>query len=130
MTLKHPDNALRRLGCERQVLRDVGLKSEMDRDAFKGCAQRIAAAGTTQLADPGTSTSERHRLLDTAGALARYFVANVSSLHSNNFYEGVGALAWVPATEVHSSGCYPGGVCSDAARMIMLVVDEFAVMCC
>ncbi len=87
------------------MLRDVGLKSEMDRDAFKGCAQRVAASGTAQAADPGrTPVAERGQLLDTAGALARYFVANVSSLHSNNFYEGVGALAWVPATKVQTSG--------------------------
>ena len=96
---------LQRLSNGRQVLRDVGLKSEMDRDAFKGCAQRIAAAGTSQLADPGTPAAERHRLLDTAGALARYFVANVSGLHSNNFYEGIGALSWVPATKVQPMGC-------------------------
>ena len=93
-----------RLAYERQVLRDVGLKSEMERDAFKGCAQRIAATGTAQLAEPGTPAAERGQLLVTAGALARYFVANVSSLHSNNFYEGVGALAWVPATKVQTLG--------------------------
>ena len=107
-----PPIMLRRHRCDRQVLRDVGLKSEMDRDAFKGCAQRMATTVTAQLADPGTPAAERGRLLDTAGALARYFVANVSSLHSNNFYEGVGALAWVPATKVQMLGCIPEALAS------------------
>ena len=87
-----------------QVLREVGLKSEIDRDAFLACARRVAAAGA-KLADPSTPAAERQQLLDTAGALARYFVANVSSLHSNNFYEGLGALAWVPATQVPPGAC-------------------------
>ena len=77
----------------------MGLKSEMDRDAFLASARRIAVSGA-KLADSATPASERQAVLDTAGALARYFVANVSSLHSNNFYEGLGALPWVPASKV------------------------------
>ena len=77
----------------------MGLKSEMDRDAFLACARRMAASGA-KLADAATPVTERHALLDTAGALARYFVANVSSLHSNSFYEGLSALPWVPASKV------------------------------
>jgi hypothetical protein len=75
----------------------------MDRDAFLASAQRVAGAGA-KLADPANPTTERHALLDTAGALARYFVANVSSLHSNSFYEGLGALPWVPASKVRRMG--------------------------
>lgn len=85
-----------------QILKDVGLRSEMDRDTFTSCAERIAASGRRLAAD-GTSATERHEILDTAAALARYFVANVSSLHSNNFYEGIGAVSWVPATKVRKT---------------------------
>ena len=83
-----------------QILEDVGLRSEMNRDTFTACAKRIAASGV-KLDAPNTPAAERHTVLDTAAALARYFVANVSSLHSNNFYEGIGALPWVPATKVY-----------------------------
>lgn len=82
-----------------QILKDVGLRSEMDRGTFTSCAQRIAVNGA-RLAEAGTSAAERHEILDTAAALARYFVANFSSLHSNSFYEGIGAVPWVPATKV------------------------------
>ena len=83
-----------------QILKDVGLRSEMNRDTFTACAKRIAASGV-KLDAPNTPAAERHTVLDTAAALARYFVANVSSLHSNNFYEGIGALPWVSATKVY-----------------------------
>ena len=110
----------------RQVLRDVGLKSELDRDAFLACARRVAAAGAS-LADHSTPAGERHQLLDTAGALARYFVANVSSLHSNNFYEGLGALAWVPATKVQKRGLQltPIGLCGvdpETHRVVLCIL--------
>ena len=114
-----------------QILREVGLRSEMDRGTFTSCAQRIAASGA-RLADAGTSAAERHDILDTAAALARYFVANVSSLHSNSFYEGIGAVPWVPATKVRAGGARvqgPRPTSSFYCIRNMLHVTELILFC-
>ena len=66
---------------------------------FTACAQRIAQTGAA-LALSDTSATERRETLDTAEALARYLVANVSSMHSSDFYEGIRGIPWVPATKV------------------------------
>lgn len=95
----HKSNHLIRASLVPQILKDVGLCSEMDRDMFSSCVERIAASGK-RLSVAGTSATERHEILDTAAALARYFVANFSSLHAKDFFEGIGALPWVPGTMV------------------------------
>ena len=82
-----------------QILRDVGLLSEMTRSTFTTYARRTADSGP-RLALATTDAGERRAILDAAEALARYLVASIGSLHSNDFYNSIGNIPWVPATEV------------------------------
>lgn len=101
-TFKHPKKPPPLITrVESQILKDVGLLSEMTRTTFTACARCTAESGL-KLALATTDAAERRTILDAAEALARYLVASIGSLHSNDFYNTIRNIPWVPATKVRN----------------------------
>ena len=80
-----------------QVLRAIGLKSEIDTPIFLACACEVDSRGK-QL--QGADASTRSRTMEAAASLAAHFAENASMLHSPELYAGLAPLAVVPAVRV------------------------------
>ena len=83
-----------------QVLRAIGLRSEIDIPTFLACAQEVGSQGQRVLGS--ADTAARSHTLDTAAMLAEHYAENASLLHGPQLYTGIANLAFVPATQVRT----------------------------
>ena len=88
------------------MLRELGLRSEVDAQTFIACAREVEALGAqlglTAGAAPtpdASTTAQRAELLETARLLATHLSDNAASFHTGDFYDTVCSIAYVPATQ-------------------------------
>ena len=80
-----------------QVLKAIGLQSEIDTALYLTCAREVDSRGKQLSAGDATA---RLRIMAAARALAAHLDENASALHSNELYSGLAPLAVAPATRV------------------------------
>lgn len=85
------------LPCHAQVLKAVGLQSEIDTALYLTCAREVDSRGKQLSAGDAAA---RLRTMAAARALAAHLDENASVLHSNELYSGLAPLAVAPATRV------------------------------
>ncbi len=82
-----------------QVLREVGMKGEVDADTFRLCAQRVAESYAAA-PDSHAPEAAAGAAMKAAEMLAAHLAAKADDLFAPHLFHMLGAIAFVPATQV------------------------------
>ncbi len=92
------------------MLRELGLRKEVDAPTFIACAREVEALGAqlgltaSAAPSPAASTAaQRAELLETARLLTTYLSDNAASLHTSDFYSTMCTIKYVPAIQANPS---------------------------
>lgn len=80
-----------------QVLRALGLKSDIDSDAFVAIAQRIDGRWRELEADSAADSAAREEAWQAAKEAAEHLREHAEGLHGRDLYERLKPLAFFPA---------------------------------
>lgn len=81
-----------------QVLKAVGLKTEVDKETFVRIAERIEADWDASAS--GQDAAAKDEVWGTAMEAAKYFKEFSTSLHGDELYRQLQGIAFMPATQV------------------------------
>ena len=85
-----------------QVLRAVGLQTELSQDVFKAAAQAVQAQynAVQQQQERAPQPGQLEDILETGALLTQHYIGNTGTYHTNQLYMAIRELTFVPALKV------------------------------
>ncbi len=91
-----------------QVLRAVGLQTELSQNVFKAAAEAVQARynAMQQQQEKPPQPGQLEDILETGGLLTQHYIGNMGAYHTNQLYAAIRELTFVPALKVGAAACH------------------------